>query len=177
LTIKFGRRGVLIRKKINLKTGGKILEELKEETKDGIDVSLRAFIALNRDTLSSSGKNLKELHEYLKARGLDVGTYYGFQSACYRAGLRQRVMRVAASREPASNAKREKVLESTGQGRTQKPQQAKSPDQPENHKARQSKRNPVLPPVFLPGGVEAIIDLETGAQSFDIKSGKESETT
>jgi hypothetical protein len=157
--------------------GGMILEELKEETKDGIDVSLRAFIAMNRDTLSSSGKNLKELYEYLKAKGLDVGTYYGFQSACYRAGLRQRVRRVAASRESASNAKREEVLEPTGQGMTQKPQQAESPGQSENHKTRQSKHNPVLPTVFLPGGVEAIIDLETGAKSFYIKSGKESETT
>jgi hypothetical protein len=168
---------VLIRKKINLKTGGLILEKLKEEARDGIDVSLRMFIAINRDALSSSGKNLKELYEYLKAGGLDVGTYHGFQSACYRAGLRQRARRAAAvSREPAGNEKREKVREPTGQGMAQKPQQAESPGKSENHEVWQSKHNPALPPVFLPGGVEAIIDLETGAKSFEIKSGKESET-
>jgi hypothetical protein len=160
-----GGRNVLIGKKINLKAAGVILEKLKEETKDGIDVSLRAFIAMNRDALSSSGKNIKELYEYLKAGGLDVGTYHGFQSACYRAGLRQRARRTTAvPREP------------TGQGRAQKPQQAENPGKSEDHRAGQSKYNPALPPVFLPGGVEAIIDPETGAKSFEIKSGKESGT-
>jgi hypothetical protein len=38
----------------------------------------------------------------------------------------------------------------------------------EEHKTKQSKYNPALPPILLPGGVEAIIDPETGAKRFEI---------
>lgn len=68
------------------------------------------------------------------------------------------------------------MQESTRQETIQKPQQAENLAKSEKHKTGQSKYNPALPPVILPGGIEANIDLETGAKFFEIKSGKESET-
>jgi hypothetical protein len=154
-----GGRNVLIGKKIDLKAAGVILEKLKEEMKDRNVVSLSAFIVMKRDELSHSGKNLKELYEYLKAGGLDVGTYHGFQSACYRAGLRRRAGRTSAATVSQVSTEPEKA---------QKPQQAESLGKSEDNRARKSKYNPALPPIILPGGVEAIIDPETGAKRFEI---------
>jgi hypothetical protein len=162
-------RDVLIGKKINLKMGGILLEKLKEEAKDGIEVSLKTFIAMNLDALSSSGKNLKELYEYLKAGGLDVGTYYGFQSACYRAGLRRWAKKsLKTPKEAVENVNVQPAKKSEV---SHKPQEAKDTGEsgvPETHKAKSSKYNPGLPPIILPGGIEAIIDLETGAKRFEI---------
>jgi hypothetical protein len=142
-----------------------ILEELREETKDGIDVSLRTFIAMNRDMLSSSGKNLKELYEYLKAKGLDVGTYYGFQSACYRAGLRRWAKK--SSKTPKEAVENINVQPAKKSEVSHEPQEAKNVGESENGKAKTNKYSSALPPVILPGGIEAIIDSETGAKRFE----------
>jgi hypothetical protein len=119
---------------------------------------------MNRDTLSSSGKNLKELYEYLKAGGLDVGTYYGFQSACYRAGLRRGARKSSkTTKEAAENVNVQKEPEVSHE-----PQEAQNVGESEKGKAKTSKYSSTLPPVILPGGIEAIIDSETGAKRFEI---------
>jgi hypothetical protein len=163
------------KKRIDLKTAALVLEKLNdaEEVENEDSVSMGRFVAVNFEALSRSvlrpGKNIRLIYEHLKAEGLDVGTYHGFRSACYRAGLRRRPKRSSISiQEPVGGVKASKE----GQ-ESQKTETAAATK--EERKPEKSKYNPALPPVFLPGGVEAIIDPETGAKCFEIKSQKESE--
>jgi hypothetical protein len=156
------------KKNIDIKAAAPILEKLGDAPENESTVSLGKFVAENRDVLARSSKNVREIHEYLKANGLDVGTYHSFRRTCYRAGLRRRSAKVpAASQKPMDNLKARVSVEPNGQ---QKPQQARRAPEAEEQKARVSKYNPALPPIYLPGGVEAIIDPETGAKHFEIKS-------
>jgi hypothetical protein len=128
-------------------------------------VSLGQFIIRNFDALSDlfrSGKSVKQIYEDLKAIGEDVGTYHGFRTVCYRAGLRRRESkRSAIQKKSQENTKGSKELE-----KAQRP--TKSGNSGDASIAKGSKYNPALPPVILPGGVEAVIDLETGAKHFEI---------
>jgi hypothetical protein len=163
------RNPTIEKKKIDTRAAGSLLEKLDSVTRDNSIVSLRRFIALNLDTFSRfirfSGGNVRTLYEYLKAGGLDVGTYHGFRSACYRTGLRRRTKKnvpvlgegVCGTKNPARLRARQKE---EGAAAT-----VESGDGSIKH-------NPTLPSVYLPGGVEAIIDPETGAKCFEIKSGK-----
>lgn len=162
------------KKKIDIETASSHLGEMYEAS--GVDktVSLGNFVARNLDSLNAllrSGKSVKQIYEYLKVRGQDVGTYHGFRSTCYRAGLRRRIVK---------NSKAAK-----GAVKSIKPQSPERPEIPHgsqsdrnavglgNCKAKTSKYNPALPPIILPGGIEANIDLETGAKFFEIQPGKE----
>jgi hypothetical protein len=148
-----------------------ILEEMKDAGEADV-VSLGKFIAQNIDSLdalSRSGKNVKQIYEYLKAKGQDVGTYHGFRSICYRAGLRQRTTKKTS----AMREKSVKAQDIKGTKKVQGSPKLGNAISEDEHKGKGSKYNPALPPVFLPGGVEAIIDLETGAKCFEIKSERE----
>jgi hypothetical protein len=154
------------KKRINMRTAVSIIEKLEHLAKDDNIVSLRRFVAVNFDVLSRlvrySGKNIKTLYEDLKASGLDVGTYHGFRSACYRAGLRRRPKRrVTVFQEPADIFK--KMQSPQASPKNSGVTSASNDCEPEV-----SKYNPALPPVILPGGIEAIIDPETGAKRFEI---------
>ena len=161
------------KKRIDMKAAAQILERLGDTAEDNSDISLGRFVTLNFEVvsrfLSRSGKNVRHVYEYLKTNGLDVGTYHGFRSACYRAGLRRRPKKsVLSSQEPANGMKTLREVQEL-----QKAEIAVKTK--EERKLEKSKYNPALPPVFLPGGVEAIIDPETGAKCFEIKSKEESE--
>jgi hypothetical protein len=159
------------KKRINMKTAAPVLEKLNGATEDDHSVSLGRFVAINFEVLSRSisRSGVRHIYEHLKAGGLDVGTYHGFRSACYRAGLRRRSKRsVTTFREPSGGVETSKEVQEH-----QKVESATKTK--EEHKTEMNKYNLALPPVFLPGGVEAIIDPETGAKCFEIKSQKESE--
>jgi hypothetical protein len=163
------------KKRINMKMAAPVLEKLNDAAEDDHSVSLGRFVVINFETLSRSisrsGKNIRDIYEHLKAGGLDVGTYHGFRSACYRAGLRRQTKKSAISfQEPVRGLKASKEAPES--------QSQKAGAAAKTREERKTEKNKysALPPIFLPGGVEAIIDLETGAKSFEIKSGKESET-
>jgi hypothetical protein len=158
------------KKKISLKTAAPIMEKL-DDSED--TVSLGKFVAVHFDTLSRSGKNLRQIYEYLKANGLDIGEYHSFRSACYRAGLRQRKPKTVAVGETRKN-ERPKAQEKEQSQALVEVRKAHETDKPGNLskegelKARVSKYNPNLPPIMLPGGVEAFLNPETGAKGFEI---------
>jgi hypothetical protein len=138
-------------KKIDMKVAASVLEKLDSPAENEI-ISLRKFIERNFYIFLRSEKGVKGIYEYLKANGLDVGTYYGFKSLYYR--VKSKINSTNSSREKAEG-------------------KAKASEKPkEIQKPRESKYSPALPPVYLPGGVEAIIEPETGAKYFEIKSGK-----
>jgi hypothetical protein len=72
-----------------------LLEELRSAAENENIVSLREFVIRNLDVLARSDKSVRGIYKYLKVNGLDVGTYYAFQSACYRAGLRKRAIKIS----------------------------------------------------------------------------------
>jgi hypothetical protein len=115
--------------------------------------------------IRSSGKNIRNIYEELKASGLDVGTYHGFRSACYRAGLRrQQKRRVPVLQKLADSVKNLKEVQGT-QGKERMEGVTATF---EECRPGVRKHNSALPPVILPGGIEAIIDPETGAKRFAI---------
>jgi hypothetical protein len=161
------------KKRIDMKTAAAVLEKLNDMAEDDHRVSLGRFVTLNFEVLSRSisrsRKSIRHIYEHLKAGGLDVGTYHGFRSACYRAGLRRRPKQsVISFQESSSGVETLKEVQESQKVETA----AKTR---EERKTEMSKHKLALPPVFLPGGVEAIIDPETGAKCFEIKSQKESE--
>jgi hypothetical protein len=154
------------KKKIDMKTAVLILEKLERTSKDDNIVSMRKFIAVNCDVLTRlvrySGKNIRNIYEDLKASGLDVGTYNGFRSSCYRAGLRRWPKKHGTKFQDPS-----KIIKNLE--RPQAPEKARIAASKSNERGPGvSKYNPALPPVMLPGGIEAIIDPESGAKRFEI---------
>ena len=160
---------MLIKKKISLKAAAPIMEKLDD---DEDIVSLGKFVAIHFEAFSRSGKNLKQIYEHLKTGGLDVGNYHSFRSACYRAGLRQRKPKVTAKgNESPKNVQakaQEKARTPAEIGETHETDKSSNLGKEEERKGKVSKYNPFLPPVMLPGGVEAFIDPETGGKSFEI---------
>lgn len=155
------------KKKVDMRAAVQVLKKLENFAKDDNNiVSLRRFVTVNLDVLSRlvqfSGKNLRNIYEDLKASGLDVGTYHGFRSTCYRAGLRRRQKRrLPVLQEPAGSVKNpQKIQEPKGKGDVTATSAERRPGV--------SRYNPALSPIILPGGIEAIIDPETGAKRFEI---------
>jgi len=165
---------MFIKKKISLKAAAPIMEKLDD---DEDIVSLGKFVAIHFEALSRSGKNLKQIYEHLKAGGLDAGNYHSFRSACYRAGLRQRAPKATAkvdkSRENVQAKAQEKTRAPAEMMEVRETVKSSNLGKEEERKNKVSKYNPMLPPIMLPGGVEALIDPETGGKSFEIESGKE----
>ena len=165
---------MFIKKRISLRAAAPIMEKLDD---DEDIVSLGKFVAIHFEALSHSGKNLKQIYEHLRAGGLDVGNYHSFRNACYRAGLRQRTPKAAVkvdeSRKNVQAKTQEKTrapVEIVGTHETVK---SSNLGKEEERKNKVSKYNPLLPPIMLPGGVEAFINPETGGKGFEIESGKE----
>jgi hypothetical protein len=154
------------KKNIDMKAAVPILEKIERAAKDNNIVSLGRFVVINFDAFSRlvrhAGKNIRNIYEDMKASGLDVGTYHGFRRACYRAGLRRQPRRRATIfQEPADILKNSKRPQAA-------PQQGDEASKSNERGPGVSKYNPALPPVMLPGGIEAIIDPETGAKRFEI---------
>jgi hypothetical protein len=166
-------------KKIDMKVAASVLEKLGNSAENEI-VSLRKFIEKNFDIFLRSGRGVKAIYEYLKTNGLDVGTYYGFKSLYYRVKRRINSTNPSAEKIAPAPIKKEPCPVEIEAKMAEKKEAEASKKSKEVQKPWESKYNPALPLVYLPGGVEAIIDPETGAKYFEIKSGKsgkESERT
>jgi hypothetical protein len=129
-------------------------------------VSLRKFIDLNFQAFTDTGRTTREIYEFLKEENIDVGTFQVFKTL---------YSRVRRGRRTANPVKIPEMTEAPNRSKEQASPEAEKKEGPENRKAGVSQYNPALPPVYLSGGVEAIIDPETGAKCFEIKSGRESE--
>ena len=77
------------RKEIDLDVTAPILGKLNDAVRVERTVSLGKFVAMYVGNFSRSGGSVKQIYEYLKASGLDIGTYHSFRSACHRAGFKQ----------------------------------------------------------------------------------------
>jgi hypothetical protein len=150
---------MVVRKEISLEHNTAIIEELLGiAAKVPETVSLRMFIAINFQAFTDSGKTIREIYDFLKEKKIDVGSFNVFRSLYSKVKNSQ-------NRKPATSAKGPPERSVSGSGKTQKPLQ--DGGEADVNKPRQSKHSPALPPIFLPGGVEAIIDPETGAKGFD----------
>jgi len=160
-------------KKIDMKAAASVLEKLDNPAENEI-VSLRKFIERNFDIFLRSDRGVKAIYEYLKANGLDVGTYYGFKSLYYRVKSRINSANSSTKTIVPTSVKKESHPAGAEAKMTEKREAEAevSKKSKEVQKPRESKYNPALPPIYLPGGVEAIIDPDTGAKYFEIKSGK-----
>lgn len=150
---------MVTRKEISLEHNAEIIEELLSTgAKVPETVSLRKFIAINFQAFTKSGKSIREIYDFLKEKKIDVGSFHVFRSLYSKVKKTQNLKLTAPVRGPLDHGE----LESR---RTQIPFQ--NGGEADVNKPRQNKHAPALPPVFLPGGVEAIIDPETGAKSFE----------
>jgi hypothetical protein len=150
---------MVARKQISLEHNAEIIEELLSTgAKVPETVSLRKFIAINFQAFTDSGKSIREIYDFLKGKKIDVGGFHVFRSLYSKVKKSQNMkfafpVRDLSEHRALEPGKTQKILQDGGEADVNKP--------------RQSKHTPVLPPVFLPGGLEAIIDPETGAKSFE----------
>jgi hypothetical protein len=97
-------------KTIDLNKAASVLEKLEGTAENENIVSLREFVVRNIDVFARSGKSVRRIYEYLKANDLDVGTYSAFHNAYYRAGLRQRAIKVSTARNFSRKERMEKDM-------------------------------------------------------------------
>jgi hypothetical protein len=157
------------KKEISLERNDEIMKRMmamRTPSEKPENVSLRKFIDLNFQAFTNTGRTTREIYEFLKEENIDVGTFQVFKT------LYSRVKRLR-SRQSANPVKTSRIEEASSHPKEQASPGVEKKEGPENRKAGVSQYNPALPPVYLPGGVEAIIDPATGAKCFEIKSGKE----
>jgi len=168
-----------MKKEISLERNDEIIKKLLcTGTQAPAIVSLKKFIDINFQAFMNSGKTTREIYEFLKEEKIDVSSFKVFKtlyskvkksrSHTFTTPVRALVSEElpARSKEPtqAAPGKEQKTVQNGGESGERKEPQPKG---------KVSKYNPLLPPIMLPGGVEAFIDPETGGKSFEIKSGKE----
>ena len=163
-----------MRKEIPVENNAEIIEELLQtNTKAPETVSLRKFIDMNYQAFACSGKTVQEIYDFLKGKNIDVSSFSVFRSlySKVKSSHKQKLeapIRAQISEEiPAAPKESTQVVPGKEHKTSQnggEPDARKEP-QPND---KVSKYNPMLPPVILPGGIEAIIDPKTGAKSFEI---------
>ena len=160
------------KKEIDLDAAAPILEKLSDAVRAKRVVSLGKFVTMNFDIFFRSGGSVKQVYEYLKTSGLDVGTYHSFRSACNRVRKQRRLNASMAVKETAEGIKTtsQRETEMIFKAENSKDTVEKQKEGQKNPQAQDkvSKYNPMLPPIILPGGVEAFIDPETGGKCFEI---------
>jgi hypothetical protein len=140
------------KKEITLERNDEVMTRLLElEKKAPPSVSLTRFIDMNFSVFADSGRTTREIYEFLKDENIDVSSFKVFKTL---------YSKVKKSRERANSAlitsaPMKSVPVTSVPIKLQTPRGALS-----------------MPPVILPGGVEAMIDPETGAKNFEIKSGR-----
>jgi hypothetical protein len=154
------------KKEIDLDAAAPILEKLSNVVKAKRVVSLGEFVAINFDALFRSGGSVKQVYEYLKGSGLDVGTYHSFRAACSRARKQRRANVSAIAKDTAESVKMKSSKETEVIHEAVKTDNAVSTKKDESA-IKVSKYNSKLPPIMLPGGVEAFTDPETGGKCFE----------
>lgn len=160
------------KKKLDAQAVALALKELEELSEYGNALSVRELIEGNFILLSQSGKSIKSIHEFLKSKGLDVGSYEGFRRIYRRVRIRDETGKTVRTDSIAGATKMER-RESGHSSAEPDAEKIKEPKSNKDVKADDTGRkkrinNPALPPIYLPGGVEAIIDPESGAKSFEI---------
>ena len=172
-----------MRKEIPLEHNAEIIEELLQtESKMPKTVSLRKFIDMNFQAFVSSGKTVREIYDFLQGKNLDVSNFHVFRTLYSKVKKSQKLKSVGSTKAPVAEMipassenpmqkapdKEQRALQKEGESNVRKEPQSEG---------KVSKYNPHLPPIMLPGGVEAFIDPETGAKGFEIPSRKERERT
>ena len=151
-----------------MKRNNEIIDKLlRNKTEAPEIVSLKKFIEINFQAFIQSGKPTREIYEFLKGEGVDVGKFEVFKTL-YSKVKRSWKQKTAASAElftPRGSSPSLKEPPILSREPYKHPQKKTDADE---HKTKQSKYNPALPPILLPGGIEAIIDPETGAKRFEI---------
>jgi hypothetical protein len=148
---------MVVRKEISLEHNTEIIGELLSTgTKAPETVSLRKFIAINFQAFADSGKTIREIYDFLKERQIDVGSFHVFRSLYSRVKKSRGLKPDAPVRDPPP--------ENAGL-KEHRPSESREKQKPFRNESRY---NPALPPVILPGGIEAIFDPETGAKRFEI---------
>ena len=112
-------------------------------------LGIRGFISMHFDVLQGSGHSLKTLYQFLKSKGVDVGTFGSFRVIYWRV-------------------KRKRASAAEGKA---KPTQASAPQVKAKIGEKKEQENVEgyrLKPVTLPDGTAIEIDLETGARTFKI---------
>jgi hypothetical protein len=146
------------KKKIELDKTRKIIDRLSEIP--GPVISARQFIVMYFDELQKSGKPLKEMHQFLRANGIDVGTYESFRTVYGRLKRSRKTVPRELTSEPGKLTKPEKA--------------ASDPPKVEKAKGAEAEKTPKrlpglgLRPIYLANGTEVEIDPETGAKRFKI---------
>lgn len=159
------------KKKLDAQAVALALKELEELPEYGNALSVRELIEGNFILLSQSRKSIKDIYEFLKSKGLDVGSYEGFRRIYRRVRVRNEMGKNVRTVSNSGTTKAEgrecghSLAEPDGEKvKGSKPNEGVKADDTD----RKRVKNPALPPIYLPGGVEAIIDPESGAKSFEI---------
>jgi hypothetical protein len=161
------------KKEISMKRNAEIMGKLMQDATESHEtVSLRKFIEINFKAFIQSGKSTRYIYEFLKGEGIDVSSFQVFKSLYSK-------VKKAWKQKITASAKFSALIESSSDLQ-ESPMPCEAPKKSHlkrsalaDHNTKQSKYNPALPPVILPGGIEAIIDPETGAKRFEIKSERE----
>jgi hypothetical protein len=161
------------KREISMKRNAEMMEKLKQSSAEiPENVSLRKFIDINFRVFADSGKTTREIYEFLKKENVDVGSFLVFKTL-YSKVKRSQKLKLETPSASADISMPKEISHALRKPPVPEEMQKKMTAGLNNNKTRQSKYNPLLPPVFLPGGVEAMIDLETGAKRFEIQPEKE----
>ena len=163
---------VFTKKEISLKRNDEIIGKLKKlETQLPETVSLSKFIDINYRAFVNSGKTTREIYEFLKEEKVDVSSFQVFKNLYSQVKKAQKLKSESSTKTSVSEMVTVKP-ENPTQKVPEKGQKTQNEGESNVRKEPQpngkvSKYNPMLPPVMLPGGVEAFIDPKTGAKRFD----------
>lgn len=154
------------KKKIDPNVAREAIEKLMEELSPST-VSLRRFVDMNYEHFRKSGKSVREIYDFFKRAGVDVGCLSTFKSMCSRAKKKYEAATNVqddprTKRPQAPPAMPSKIAETEKAA----PEEGKTPGPAAEQKAKP--RNLGLRPICLPDGTEVEIDLETGAKTFKI---------
>jgi hypothetical protein len=160
---------MVVRKEISLEHNAEIIEELLSTgAKTPETVSLRKFIDINFQAFTDSRKTIREIYDFLKEKKIDVGSFHVFRSVYSKAKKSWSLKHAAPVRNPPSRKFAAGSEEHTAPESREPQKHLRNEVETDALKTKQSKYNPALPPVILPGGIEAMIDPETGAKRFEI---------
>ncbi len=145
------------RRKIDVKKAEQTLQNLDEQKDESM--SLGKFIQTYFDTLSRSGRTIKEIHEYLKTNDIDVGSYEGFRRAYYR----RKVKLEEKKQEPKSFRNHDKKKE-------EKSIEALTPEKigVEEKRTKSKSQGLGLRPIYAADGKTELKITENGAKTFEI---------
>jgi cellulose biosynthesis protein BcsQ len=148
-----------------MERNSEIMGKLAREKEEDKNVSLSKFININFNIFEKSGKTAREIYDFLKEENVNIGSFSSFKSLYSKS--RKKFM--ASAEAPISEAQFCPNLEDQVLSELREIPTLQERGISKEFKTRDSKYYLALPPVFLPGRIEAIIDSETGAKNFAIE--------